>query len=31
MSDKRYHYLGCGETCYLMGEAVGQAMLEMVK
>ena len=27
MSDNRYHYFICGETCYLMGEAIGQAML----
>ena len=31
MSDKRYHYMGCGETYYRMGEAFGKAMLEMVK
>jgi len=31
MSDKRYHYMGCGRTYYLMGEAMGKAMLEMLK
>jgi alpha-galactosidase len=31
MSDKRYHYMGCGETQYRMGEAFGAAMLEMVR
>ena len=31
ISDRRYHYPGCGETYYRMGEAFGKAMLEMVK
>ena len=31
MSDRRYHYMGCGPTVYLMGEAMGKAMLEMMK
>ena len=31
MSDRRYHYMGCGQTYYLMGEAFGKAMLDMVK
>lgn len=31
MSDRRYHYMGCGRTYYLMGEALGKAMIEMVK
>jgi len=31
MSDRRYHYMGCGRTYYLMGEAFGRAMLEMLK
>ncbi len=31
MSDKRYHYMGCGRTYYLMGEAMGKAMVEMLK
>jgi len=31
MSDKRYHYWGSGECYYLMGEAFGKAMLEMLK
>ena len=31
MSDKRYHYMGCGETYYRMGEALGKAMLEMTE
>ena len=31
MSDKRHHYMGCGETYYLMGEAFGKALLEMMK
>jgi len=30
-SDKRYHYKGSGQCYYLMGEAFGKAMLEMVK
>jgi alpha-galactosidase len=30
-SDKRYHYLGSGACYYQMGEAMGKAMLEMVK
>jgi len=30
-SDKRYHYKGSGKCYYLMGEAFGKAMLEMVK
>jgi alpha-galactosidase len=30
-SDRRYHYMGCGETYYRMGEAFGKAMLEIVK
>jgi len=29
MSDKRYHYMGCGRTYYLMGEAFGKAMVRM--
>ncbi|MDP6046291.1 MAG: sialate O-acetylesterase [Phycisphaerae bacterium] len=31
MSDKRYHYMGCGRTYYLMGESMGKAMLELLK
>ncbi|MBC8372402.1 MAG: sialate O-acetylesterase [Planctomycetes bacterium] len=31
MSDKRYHYMGCGRTYYLMGEAMGKAMIELLK
>jgi hypothetical protein len=31
MSDKRYHYMGCGRTYYLMGEAMGKTMLELLK
>jgi len=31
MSDRRYHYMGCGRTYYLMGEAFGKAMIEMLK
>jgi len=31
MSDKRYHYMGCGRTYYLMGEAMGKAMLPLLK
>ena len=31
MSDKRYHYMGCGRTYYLMGEAMSKAMLELLK
>jgi alpha-galactosidase len=31
MSDKRYHYMGCGRTYYLMGESMGKAMLEFLK
>jgi hypothetical protein len=30
-SDKRYHYLGSGECYYRMGDAFGQAMLDMIK
>jgi hypothetical protein len=30
-SDRRYHYLGSGECYYRMGDAIGKAMLEMVK
>jgi hypothetical protein len=28
-SDKRYHYLGSGSCYYLMGEAMGKAMLDL--
>ncbi len=31
MSDRRYHYMGCGETYYRIGEAMGKSMLEMLK
>jgi hypothetical protein len=31
MSDRRYHYLGCGPTYYGMGEAFARAMLQMRK
>ena len=31
MSDRRYHYMGCGRTCYLMGEAFGKAMMEVIE
>ena len=30
-SDKRYHYKGSGACYYQMGEAMGKAMIEMVK
>jgi Carbohydrate esterase, sialic acid-specific acetylesterase len=30
-SDKRYHYLGSGRCYYEMGEAMGKAMLELIK
>ena len=30
-SDKRYHYLGSGVCYYQMGEAMGRAMLEIIK
>ena len=30
MSDRRYHYMGRGRTCCLMGQAFGKAMLEMI-
>jgi len=30
-SDKRYHYLGSGKCYYQMGEAMGQAMVELLK
>ena len=30
MSDKRYHYMGCGRTYYLMGEAMGKAMVKLL-
>ena len=30
-SDKRYHYLGSGACYYQMGEAMGKAMLDMIK
>ena len=30
-SDKRYHYKGSGRCYYEMGEAMGRAMLEIVK
>jgi len=30
-SDKRYHYKGSGACYYQMGEAMGKAMLEMIK
>jgi len=31
MSDRRYHYMGCGRTCYLMGRAMGRAMVKLLK
>ena len=30
-SDKRYHYKGSGACYYQMGDAMGRAMLEMIK
>jgi len=31
MSDKRYHYMGCGKTYYLIGQAFGRAMIELLE